>query len=228
MKNLAKSLMILFLFAGISSTLEARDNGFRIRLGIFTPEGDSQYWNENALDFVGDADDFEDFQGGLDYDLGLTNRSVLRFSVDSFSGESDTHYFDFVDNEDFFIEHSTTLDIASVTAAYVIQLASPNSPVMPYLGVGGGIYAWELTEDGDFIDFLTDDLEIFSGVFSDSGVALGYFYSAGVEFRFTQRNAFLVEGRWQEVNDELEGDFDGFGELDLSGLSIYGGYSWKF
>ncbi len=228
MKILAKSLTFLLFMSVFSTVAQAQDNGFRIRLGLFTPEGDSDYWNEKALDFAGDAEDFEDVQVGLDYDLSLSHRSLLRFSLDSFSGDSNTRYLDFVDNQDFSIEHMTSLDIASITAAFVLQLVPPTAPVVPYIGVGGGLYFWELTEDGDFIDFLTDDLEIFSGIFSDEGVALGYFYSAGVEFRFSQRNAFFVEGRWQEVEDELEGDFEGFGELDLSGLAIHGGYAWKF
>lgn len=228
MKFIVKSLTFLMLIAVLPTVIQAQDSGFRIRLGLFTPEGDSSYWNDKALDFAGDAEDFEDVQVGLDYDLGLSHRSLLRFSLDSFSGESNTRYLDFVDDQDFSIEHHTSLDIASITAAYILQLASPNAPVVPYIGVGGGLYIWELTEDGDFIDFFTDDLEIFSGIFSDEGVTFGYFYTAGVEFRFSQRNAFFVEGRWQEVEDELDDDFEGFGDLDLSGLAIHGGYAWKF
>jgi hypothetical protein len=42
------------------------------------------------------------------------------------------------------------------------------------------------------------------------------------------RWSVFAEGRWQNVEDELSGDFAGFGDLDLSGRQISVGAAWRF
>src|SRR5262245_48681291 len=57
-----------------------REGAFRIHLGAFQPEGDSEYWTEKEEDFTGSVDDFENASFGIDYLLPLTNRLSLMFS----------------------------------------------------------------------------------------------------------------------------------------------------
>ena len=204
------------------------DNAFRLRLGQFEPRGDSLYWDDNFAVFTGDIEQFDDIGFGGDFVLTLGRRSNLMFSLDVYEGEDDQAYIDFVDGFGSPIVHTTRLTIASATAAYVIKLTGPDAPVVPYLGVGGGVYDWELEESGDFIDFGVAPLEIFSDHFSNSNTVLGWYWLAGVEVPIGPRWGVFAEGRWQRVDDELDGDFEGLGDLDLSGRHIFGGFSWRF
>ena len=40
--------------------------------------------------------------------------------------------------------------------------------------------------------------------------------------------SFFAEGRWDRADDELGGDFEDLGTLDLSGRRVMGGVAWHF
>ncbi|HEX2253112.1 MAG TPA: outer membrane beta-barrel protein [Thermoanaerobaculia bacterium] len=203
------------------------DNAFRVRLGLFEPEGDSQYWDDKQIDFTGEPADFENVSLGADFRLGLAPFASLLVSGDVYSGEEDQSYFDFVDDLGVPITHTTTLDIASVTGGVLLH-GPRHWAVIPYAGAGGGFYFWSLEESGDFIDFFPSQPEIFSATFEDSGEAVGYYWMAGLEVPVGMRWSFFGEARWQQVEDELGGDFADLGDLDLSGRQISAGASWRF
>ena len=235
MRRTAPSLLTAFALAGTlaAGTADAQprygsDNAFRFRAGLFAPEGDSAYWDDKQLVFTGEPDDFEDVVLGMDFRYGLGPRSGLLISGDVYSGQEDQAYLDFVDDRNRDIFHTTTLDVASLTAAYTLNLTGPGSRVVPYLGVGGGFYLWSLEEEGDFIDFGLADPEIFFDVFDDDGAVLGWFWMVGVEVPVGPRWSVFAEARFADAEDELSGDFDGLGDLDLGGRQIVGGASWRF
>ncbi len=204
------------------------DNSLRFRLGLFTPEADSAYWDDSFSVFTGDGDDFEDVTFGGDFRLGLGSRLALMLTGDVWEGQEDQAYLDFVDEGGRDIFHTTTVDVASLGAGLVFQFTGPNATVVPYAGVGGAVYFWDLEESGDFIDFVPFDPEIFTTTFHDDGEAFGWFWLVGVEFPLGPQWGLFAEGRWHQVEDELSGDFEGLGDLDLSGRSISGGASWRF
>lgn len=206
----------------------AEENSFRVRLGQFDPEADSEYWNDTFDVFDSSANQFEDISFGGDFVLALGPKSAIMFSADVYEGKDDSAYLDFVDSFGSPIVHSTRLTIASATAAYVVSLAGRQSRLVPYLGVGGGVYDWELEEEGDFIDFGVVPLEIFNDRFVSGNTVLGWYWLAGLEVPVGPRWSVFVEGRWQRVDDSLEGDFADFGTIDLSGRHVYGGFAWSF
>jgi opacity protein-like surface antigen len=206
----------------------AGDHAIRFRLGLFEPRGDLDYWNDSFDVFTGDTAEFEDVDFGVDFKLGLGSRTSILFSGNIYAGEADQAYRDFVDEFGDRIVHTTTLDVASATAAFVVDLAPRRSVVVPYVGVGGGIYAWSLEESGDFIDFVPLDPVIFNDTFDDDGAALGWFWLVGLDVPVGPQWSFFAEARWQQVEDELGGDFEDLGDLDLSGRSISGGVAWRF
>ena len=216
------------LFAVAAPALAQSSNSIRFRGGLFTPDADSGYWDDNFAVFTGDEGDFEEFVVGVDFRKALGTRGGLLFSLDVYSAEEDQAYLDFVDNAGFDILHTTTLDVAAATLGYTYDFAGANSDFIPYAGAGAGIYLWELEERGDFIDFESFSPEIFSATFNDDGETFGWYWLAGVKFNLGPRWDFFVEGRWSDVEDELSGDFDGLGDIDLGGRSIQGGVGWKF
>jgi opacity protein-like surface antigen len=203
-----------------------REGEFRLRLGAFRPEGDSEYWRDKQLDFTGDASDLESASFGLDYLLGLNNQLSLMFSGSYFQGDTTQSYRDFTDNFGDRIRHDTTLDIGSATVGLVFHFTGPDSPVIPYIGAGGGAYFWRLEENGDFIDFNRND-EIFNARLRSDGTAFGGYALVGLEAPLSRNLSIFAEGRWTKVDADLKDDFEGFGKIDLSGREVAAGLSWS-
>jgi opacity protein-like surface antigen len=201
-----------------------RDGAFRIHLGDFQPEGDSEYWDDVERDFTGGVDDLENVSFGLDYLLPLNRNFSLMFSGTAYAGDTTQSYRGFVDNFGDRIRHDTTLGIASATLGVVVHPFGSDAPVSPYIGAGGGSYFWSLEEEGDFID---NNDDVFFATFQDEGVAFGYYYLVGLEAPITRRMSIFGEGRWTQADDELSDDFEGFGDIDLSGRMFLVGLSWN-
>jgi Outer membrane protein beta-barrel domain len=201
-----------------------RAGAFRVHMGAVQLEGESEYWESKEQDFTGSIDDFEDFSFGASFLLPLHRHLSLDFSGSVFEGDSTNAYRDFEDNFGDSIRHDTTLGIASATLGLMVHFTGPDTVVQPYVGVGGGAYFWYLTEEGDFID---RDLDIFFAELESDGVAFGWYGLAGLEVPISPHFALFGEGRWTQADDELEGDFESFGDLDLSNLEFAVGFSWR-
>lgn len=203
-------------------------NAFRISLGEFEPRGESQYWADKAIDFTGDVDDFSDVIAGIEYQRFITQHLGVVASSTFFVGETDQAYFDFVDERGADIFHTTELEASTFQLGVLFNLARRDRAVVPYVGAGGGLTYWTLTEFGDFIDFGAADLSIFNDFFEDDGTTFGWYWQAGVEFPLARNLSGFFDGRWTRVEADLEGDFAGLGELDLSGRALSVGLTWSY
>lgn len=223
----AALLLAAIIAVPASAQYGGRDHTIRFRAGLFEPDGESAYWDDTATVFSGDPADLEDTIVGFDYRMGLGEHLALLVSASGFEGEDTRTYLDFVDFDGSEIRHRVNLDVTSLTAGLMLRFA-PRAAVSPYIGAGGGIYSWELTESGRFIDFGSIDLDIFRDTFQDEGDTFGWYVQAGLEVPLAAGWALFAEGRWHDADDELSGDFEGFGDLDLSGREISAGASWTF
>ncbi len=199
---------------------------WRFFMGIFEPTASSQYWDETLEVFSGSGSDFEDLVFGTDYLWRTSRHGGVLFGVSFYDGKTTQAYLDWVDLEDNDIAHLTTLGLADVSAAYVVQLG--RSSIRPYLGAGGGLLWWRLTEEGSFIDFGDDELPIIFASYRADSTTWELFALAGFDFRLSHRWSFFFEGRYRWADDELNKDFAGFGTIDLSGFQAVGGFSYNF
>lgn len=212
----------------------SRANEFRFRFGLFEPDGDSEYWQfgevnaPGATVFTGDASDFEDLIGGIEYVRYMGPRLGFVLGLSGWEGQEDQAYLFFEDQFGGDIVHTTTVDVSALTAGFLFNLGNRNNRIVPYLGAGAGFYIWNLEEAGDFIDFGVFPLEIFTTRFEDDGEAFGWYWNAGVRIGITRNWSFLAEYRQHDADDSLSGDFEGFGDLDLSGTEMSGGFAWTF
>lgn len=227
--TLAVALLSTLAAAPASAQYYGGDNTLRFRGGLFEPDGDSNYWNDSAALFSGDASDLEDAVIGIDYrrDLDPMGRFSLLVSGSVYEGEDRREDLFFVDDRGFAIEHDAIFTLATFTAGLNVSLI-PHGPLRPYVGAGGGYYVWELEETGDFVFPVGGVDEIFFESFLDDGATFGYYYLAGLEVPLNPSFALFAEARWHRADDELSGDFEDFGTLDLSGREISGGFSWTF
>lgn len=206
----------------------AERNFLRVQGGLFQPDGGGNYLPDKALEFTGDAEDFEDFSLGVEYLRLLSDRLALQVSGNFYEGQADQAYLEFVDSSGRDIFHTTTLEVSSLNLGLLFYLASRGSAVVPYVGIGGGLYSWSLEESGEFIDFGLFEPEIFADTFFAEGDTFGYHWLLGLDIPLGSQFSIFAEGRWQEADDDLDGDFAGFGTLDLSGREIRAGLSWSF
>lgn len=241
-----KTLWILPLLAVLAVPALAQSrpygeqNELRVRFGLFEPDGVSEYWEAKALDFTGGPEDFEDVIVGVDFLRALGPRWGLLFSVTGYEGEERQAYRFFETASGADIDHTTFLEVGALTAGLVYHFARRDSRFVPYVGAGGGLYTYDLIEDGDFIDFSTPDLEIFPALFQEDGETFGWYWNAGINIGLSRTWSFFAEFRQHNAEDELGGDFEGacdalfdFGgfdacNLDLSGDEISGGFSVRF
>ncbi|MDH3745237.1 MAG: porin family protein [Acidobacteriota bacterium] len=201
---------------------------WRLQVGVLEPRGESSYWDDLSFDFTGDADNFDDALVGLEYTRYVSDRLGVVASASAFEGTSELSYRDYVDEFGNDIYHSTDLDMATFNLGLLVHLTRRDRAIVPYLGAGGGLYSWRLTEHGDFIDFSLATPEVFFDIFEDDGTSLGYYLQAGLEVPVARSVSVFAEGRWQRADAKLEGDFAGLGDLDLSGRTLSAGLTWSF
>lgn len=203
-------------------------SSFRVQLGEYQLDGDSVYWDDVAADFTGDVSGFDDATFGVEYLHPIGQRLSVHLSGFVYEGKEDQAYIAFEDQFGGDILHTTEIELASLTVGLLYRLAGPGAALVPYVGAGGGFYAWRLTEFGDFIDFGTENLEIFDDFFEQEDEDLGYYFLAGLDVPLADTWSIFGEARWENVEGELGGDFRGLGDIDLSGRRYSAGVSFRF
>lgn len=198
----------------------------RFSLGIFSPQGDSQYWDETFDAFTGQPSDFEDVVFGVDYMWRTSRHAGLLFGGSYYDGATTQAYRDWVDANGADITHRTSLMLSDLTAAYVWRFGRGGAS--PYIGGGGGLLWWRLREEGYFIDFSDAELPVVFASYRAEGTTWELFALAGFDIPLGRQWSFFFEGRYRWSEAELNEDFSGFGTIDLSGLQLAGGFSWNF
>jgi hypothetical protein len=212
-------------------------NSFQFRIGGFLPDGGGDLWEDNAEVFTLSASDFDDVTVGFSFVRPFSNNFEVGLNVDLYDGTVLSRYADYFDEFDFPIYHDTTLEMVPLTVdvrflpfgRYRMRHGGRQvlKPVL-YVGAGAGVNLWAYEEIGDFIDFSVPELPIFPGRFEDSGAAFETHVLAGVELPLSPSFNLLLEGRYSWSEDTLGEDFSGFGDIDLGGVWINVGGSFRF
>lgn len=88
----------------------------------------------------------------------------------------------------------------------------PNTFV-PYIQLGAGIKSYDFYQTGDFVDFET--LDIFYDDFSDTGNAGSFRLGVGLRINLSKHMDLDLLGQKDWAETELNGDFEGFGDIDF-------------
>ncbi len=237
MHRSATCFMILATLAAVSVASPVRAQGnwqpgdfgsLRFRVGFVEPRADSAYWDEVFTVFTGSPSDFGDLGFGVDYLWRTSIHSGLLFGTGFYGGSATQAYRDYVDADGYDIAHTTSLDTWDLSMTYTYRFGGRDWTVTPYVGIGGGFVNWELRESGYFIDFGVPSWPIVWADYRASGWTWQAIGLAGVDIPMSFRWSVFAEGRYEFSNAELDQDFSGFGELDLSGFEIALGFSWNF
>ena len=229
------ALSISLLVAGAAVAGGPQSHAVQLRVGGFVPAGGGDLWSDNTEIFTLESTDFADFTWGLGFATALSNNVEFGAGVDWYRSEVTSAYRDYVDGYGYDILHVTslekmplTVDLRFLPAGRYRRLPDGGKALRPvfYLGIGGGLNLWQYEEVGDFVDSYS--FEVVPGYYRDSGVAWEAHAMTGLELPLNPGFALFFEGRYAWSKAELDGDFAGFGEIDLGGPSVYLGGSFRF
>jgi len=101
------------------------------------------------------------------------------------------------------------------------------SPIVPYVGVGGGVTNYDFRQDGDFVDFNNNN-RIFSDQFRSHGWTPTAHVFGGTDIQVFKRVFLSLEGRYVFANAKLDADFIDFNPIDLGGVRFGAGFHVMF
>ena len=197
-----------------------------LKIGLFMPSMRSDLWDINIENLTLDrADMMKEFYAA-EYEAYLNRDFSFTLEVGSYGKTHFAKYRDFEYGDGSPIYQNVSLRIVPIEAGFNYYPMGHRGRVNPYLGFGGGVYAWTYQQWGDFINF--DDLSVQEGFAESKRFGFGLNGRLGIVFRFQQRLAVALEGKYLYLRSRLSGDFEEFAPLDMSGLSIGAGLMFFF
>ncbi|HEV8381774.1 MAG TPA: hypothetical protein VGQ29_09315 [Gemmatimonadales bacterium] len=146
-----------------------------------------------------------------------------------------SEFRDWVDQNNLPIEQSTSLRRIPITLGVRHYLTSRGRAIgrfawipaarATYVGLGAGMMQYRFRQAGDFVNFQT--LNVFPDEFVSQAWTPVLHALAGIEVglgRFTLLNG---EARYTWAKGPMSRDFDRFSRIDLSGLSMTAGFSFR-
>ena len=134
------------------------------------------------------------------------------------------------------IEQETTFQVVTGTvgAKYYLQdrgrsvgtLAWVPSRLTPYVGAGVGVSSYEFSQVGDFVD--TSTLEVSSDYLKSTGEGLLGYGAVGVDLTLGRHAVLTGEARYAVASAAVDGQYDGFDNVDLAGLQLVVGMGFQF
>lgn len=218
-----------YLFRAPSASLS-------IRIGASQPSENSRIFAFTSDQLTINKGDLLGASFAADLDIPVSRRLAVTVGTAVSARRSSSEYRDFVDNNDLPIEQSTAFQRATFTVGMKAYLIAPGrsvgrfawvpNRVAPYLSAGGGVSHYKFNQDGDFVDFQTND--VFNTTLSSSGWAPSAYGAAGIDLSLSARAGLTLEGRYDHAKAAMSRDFEGFDRIDLSGFAITTGLHFRF
>ncbi len=210
---------------------------FTLRMGVAQPNatGDPFTFFSNELTLSKSSYRAFDIAGEMAFTIAPQLDVVVGTGwAGSQAGSEERHW---VDQNGQPIRQTTTFQRVPITASLKLYLRPPGRSVgrfawvpgpglAPYVGVGGGVMYSRIHQWGNFVRY-TDTTIISSDIASESWVATAHAF-AGVDLPLGPRFVGTAEARYVYAKTALGPDFDGFGDMNLSGLSVTLGVGVRF
>lgn len=207
-----------------------------VRFGYAVPRAGSEVFDFTREQLTVDKSDFNALSFSGELAVRATDRIDVALNAGYEGSSTRSEFRDWVDQDDLPIEQTTDFKRIPMTVgakAYLVERGRRISrfawiprKVAPYVGAGGGIVWYEFEQVGDFVDFDTQD--IFFDDFNSSGTSPMGYLAAGVDISISPRWVVTSEARYTLANAEMDRDFVGFEDIDLSGFTAGLGISVRF
>lgn len=209
---------------------------FNVRFGGGFPRAESDIFDFAQTDFTIDDGDFNTVAFGIEVALRATEQVDISFGLHHIGNSVRSEYRDFVDQDDFPIQQDTEFRRTPLTVSgkfyfwergrTISRLSWIPRDWTPYVGAGGGVMFYSFEQRGDFIDF--DTFEVFTDDLTSTGQGLTGHVMGGVDVSVSPRFLINLEGRYGWASAEVEGDYIGFEDIDLSGIQATVGFAVRF
>jgi hypothetical protein len=267
--GLNTSLMALLLFAAPamffttplqaasdqSSSKFGMDRSALLLLGLHMggniPQAKGYLFGQLTNTLTLDKSDFRAPVYGFDIGTAFHPHFAAIASFDYTRFTKDSEYRRYIDNNGDSIVQTTRLYQTSLVGTlryYPIKMGETvgsytwiPARVLPYIGAGGGVIYYGLTQCGDFVDERTYD--IYYDKYTSRTPALIKHVAAGFDVSLSSRIVVNMEARYswanagmstwkntisQDYNFLLKGSTHANSEVDLSGLKVIGGLYIRF
>jgi hypothetical protein len=220
-----------------SDFLLGKPKGFLwLHTGLFFPRADSDLFDMITSELTLEKNDFRAWDFGLDFGFHLYDRIDLVFHYDYLDRSADSEFRDYVDEQNLPITQKTSFSQSSITAGIkysfrqrgrqLSEYAWLPSRIVPFAECGIGTLNYSFKQNGDFVDYTT--LEIFPATLKSSDWAAVGYLGGGTDIYLLRNTYLTVDLRYSWASHELDRDFTGFDDIDLSGLRVTAGVYWYF
>lgn len=235
------------MLVGWSGGLSAQDADFLfgqpkvsigLQLGYAGPSVGSEIFDWTQSELTVSDGDFASGLMGLELGIRASDRVDVALGVAVARSETRSEYRDWVGGDDLPIEQTTSFWRVPLTASLKYFLTDRGRSVgqfawipgdwTPYLGVGGGWTAYRFEQTGEWVDFDSNELDIFRGTVVSDGFAPTAHLLAGVQKSLSPHLFLTGEGRYSWASKEMDLDFEGFDPIDLGGFQMSVGISARF
>lgn len=216
--------------------------GVGLRLGYGAPlgprlaGGDTDIFGFTQELLTINEGDHDAFAFGGEVSLRLSSRVDLVLDFSNEQSEIVSEFRDWVDQDDLPIQQTTTFirRPLNLSARYffwdrgrtVSQFAWVPRNWVPYVGAGAGVTWYKFEQDGEFVDFET--FEIFADRLNSKGRGFTGQLLAGLQYTIVPNFVLTGEGRYRFGSGEMDGQFVGFDDINLSGLQFTVGLGARF
>jgi len=270
MKKSLVLILVLIVFAPgsvFSHIITFKFGPFIPRAQYEVPRNNLWWLEFDRMSF--DKEDYVNLNLGFCFEYFLTKRISLVLSVDRYKRNKSGHYGGYVGyygttlgtDDDFAFpdiyggefnpRHSFSVSITPIQVSVkltpierAISFGSfgQRPKLIPYIGVGIGVYLWNVSLQGEIIDFDNEwtysdpdtgvDVPIYPILAADAHEknrrTVGYHAFGGLMFPVTRRMTFELEFKYNLVKGDLKEGFVGFEKFDLSGYQLSVGINYWF
>jgi opacity protein-like surface antigen len=224
------------------------------KVGYFFPRANSDLWQLEFEQMSFTKDDFQDTVFCFTYEYFLSNEISLALGLDGYSEKKVGSYIDYVGDvveENYYafdygqgsaISHVFTVAVTPLQASIKLTPMGRRASVIPYVGGGVGLYIWTVRMQGDTIDF-ADPQEFYdidleevvigypiypTDIRRESKLTVGFHGFVGIMVPVANKISVEGEFKFNYGSGNLEPEFQGFENFDLSAYQITIGINYWF
>jgi len=210
---------------------------FGLRGGYSAATAGSDVFDDVTSQLTLNKRDFGSLTVGGDIAFRVTSQVDLTLDAGYSRASHKSEFRDFVDNNNLPIEQTTTFERIPLTANLKVHLAPTGrsighlawipSKVVPYVGGGVGMMSYRFRQQGDFVDFNTNNVFNSTVDTQDDGRDWAFVQQvmAGVDYNFSPMFGVTLDARYLHGRGDLGTAFSGYDKIDLSGASASVGIS---
>ena len=205
-------------------------------IGFGIPKAGSDVYDMMTRELTLEKSDFRAPVFGGDFGFLISSHFAVVAGFEYSSSKTKSESRDYVEDNGDPIEQTTKLSRFPITATFryypvktgefVGSYAWIPTRFNPYIGGGGGVLGYNLSQSGRFVD--TSTMNIFSTNLKSEGWTPTAHIVGGMDINLTTWLFVNGEVGYSFARADLSDSFTGFDPIDLSGVRILGGIYFRF